>query len=112
MSQAPTEVAEPPAPEPPAPESPVDPDRYARPAFIAFVAAELFALVFYMTISRPMWFYLDEWDFLANRTGGNLDDLFRAAQRALGDHSRARCTAGCGGSSACTATGRTNSSSC
>ena len=49
-----------------------------RPAFIAFLGAELVALVFYMAISRPMWFYLDEWDFLANRTGGNLHDLFRA----------------------------------
>jgi len=49
-----------------------------RPAFIAFIGAELVALLFYMTISRPMWFYLDEWDFLANRTGGNLHDLFRA----------------------------------
>ena len=29
-------------------------------------------------ISRPMWFYLDEWDFLANRTAFNLGDLFRA----------------------------------
>jgi hypothetical protein len=25
-----------------------------------------------------MWFYLDEWDFLADRTAFNLDDLFRA----------------------------------
>lgn len=49
-----------------------------RPAFIAFLGAELVALVFYMVVSRPMWFYLDEWDFLANRTGGNLHDLFRA----------------------------------
>jgi hypothetical protein len=73
MPQAPTEGSE-----PPALESPVAPDRYARPAFIAFIAAELSALVFYMTLSRPMWFYLDEWDFLANRTGGNLGDLFRA----------------------------------
>ncbi len=49
-----------------------------RPAFVAFLGAEAVALVFYMWISRPMWFYLDEWDFLANRTGGSMEDLFRA----------------------------------
>ena len=43
-----------------------------------FLLAELVALVFYMAISRQMWFYLDEWDFLANRTAFNLGDLFRA----------------------------------
>jgi hypothetical protein len=49
-----------------------------RPALLAFFGAELVALVFYMAVSRPMWFYLDEWDFLSNRTAGNLNDLFRA----------------------------------
>lgn len=53
-------------------------DKHARPALIAFLVAELGAAIFYMSVSRPMWFYLDEWDFLADRTGGNLGDLFRA----------------------------------
>ena len=53
-------------------------DPFRRSAFIAFVLAEIGAFVFYFVISRPMWFYLDEWDFLANRTGGNAGDLFRA----------------------------------
>jgi hypothetical protein len=53
------------------------PDRAEPLARGVFVFAEACALVFYVVISRPMWFYLDEWDFLANRTGGNLGDLFR-----------------------------------
>jgi hypothetical protein len=43
-----------------------------------FLLGELVALVIYTLISRPMWFFLDEWDFLADRTGGNLGDLLRA----------------------------------
>jgi hypothetical protein len=43
-----------------------------------FLLGELVALVFYVVISRPMWFYLDEWDFLASRTAWNIGDLFRA----------------------------------
>src|SRR4051794_2271391 len=57
---------------------PGSPDPQARWAFRAFLAAEVVALVFYMQILRPMWFYLDEWDFLANRTAFNVHDLFRA----------------------------------
>jgi hypothetical protein len=53
-------------------------DSSRRAAFVVFLLAELGALVFYGVISRPMWFYLDEWDFLAGRTAGNLSDLFRA----------------------------------
>src|SRR3954451_6373055 len=53
-------------------------DWHARWAFRAFLAAEAVAFVFYMQISRPMWFYLDEWDFLANRTAFDAHDLFRA----------------------------------
>ena len=41
-----------------------------------------------------MWFFLDEWDFLANRTGCNLARPVRGAQRALGDAARSSCTAG------------------
>ena len=112
MSQAPTEASEPPAPEPPAPESPVASDRYARPAFIVFMVAELVALVFYMTISRPMWFYLDEWDFLANRTGGNLGDLFRAHNEHWVTIPGAGVPRDVVARRPATATGRTNSSSC
>ncbi len=49
----------------------------ARSALIVFLSAEVVALVYYMVISRKMWFFLDEWDFIAARTGGNLGDLFR-----------------------------------
>jgi hypothetical protein len=47
------------------------------PAAIFFVIGEIVAFFVYVAISRPMWFFLDEWDFLAGRTGGNLGDLFR-----------------------------------
>ena len=48
----------------------------AGTAFSVFLFGEIIALVFYMYISRPMWFFLDEWDFLANRTAFNVHDLF------------------------------------
>jgi hypothetical protein len=48
----------------------------AGTALSVFLFGELGALVFYMYISRPMWFFLDEWDFLANRTAFNVHDLF------------------------------------
>src|ERR1700748_655039 len=53
-------------------------DGAERAARGVFLAGEAVALVFYVVISRPMWFYLDEWDFLANRTAWNVGDLFRA----------------------------------
>jgi hypothetical protein len=53
-------------------------DPAERAALITFLAAEAVALVIYVVISRPMWFYLDEWDFLADRTAFDLGDLFRA----------------------------------
>ena len=81
VSQESSRSSDPPEPDaatpPPAPAPPAH-SSAERPAFFTFLGAEAVALVFYMSISRPMWFYLDEWDFLANRTGGNLDDLFRA----------------------------------
>jgi len=49
-----------------------------RAALITFLAAEAVAFVIYVVVSRPMWFYLDEWDFLADRTAFNVGDLFRA----------------------------------
>jgi hypothetical protein len=48
-----------------------------RGAFVIFMLGELCALVFYLVVSRPMWFFQDEWDFLANRTAFNLHDLFQ-----------------------------------
>jgi len=47
-------------------------------ALFVFLLAEAVAFVFYAVVSRPMWFYLDEWDFLADRTAWNIHDLFRA----------------------------------
>ena len=41
-----------------------------------FVAVIALAFVRYAVAGRKVWFFYDEWDFLANRTGGNLHDLF------------------------------------
>ena len=49
----------------------------AGTALTVFLFGEVVALGFYMFISRPMWFFLDEWDFLANRTAFNLHDVFQ-----------------------------------
>jgi hypothetical protein len=49
-----------------------------RSALSFFAVGEIVALIFYVTVSRPMWFFQDEWDFLAGRTAFNLGDLFRA----------------------------------
>jgi len=54
---------------------PASSEPYARTVFFL---AEFVAFVYYLAISRQMWFYLDEWDFLSNRTAFNLGDLFRA----------------------------------
>jgi hypothetical protein len=50
----------------------------AGTALSVFLFGEIVALGFYMYISRPMWFFIDEWDFLANRTAFNLHDVFEA----------------------------------
>src|SRR5258708_25681362 len=50
----------------------------AGSALFFFMLGEFAALAYYMYISRPMWFFLDEWDFLANRTAFNVHDLFVA----------------------------------
>ena len=44
---------------------------------MAFAAVQVFALVFWLNAGRLEWFYLDEWDFLAQRKATNLGDLFR-----------------------------------
>ena len=49
-------------------------DRAALGSFVAVVGA---ALVYYLTIARGEWFRADDWYFIAGRTAGNLDDLFR-----------------------------------
>jgi hypothetical protein len=48
-----------------------------RAPVIVFAAVQLFALVFWLNAGRLEWFYLDEWDFLAQRKATNLGDLFR-----------------------------------
>ena len=37
-----------------------------RAPFLAFGAVLVFAFFFWMNAGRAEWFYLDEWDFLAN----------------------------------------------
>src|SRR5262249_16118581 len=46
-------------------------------ALAFFVVAEFVAFGAIMHVTRHQWFFLDEWDFLAGRTAGNLGDLFR-----------------------------------
>ncbi len=48
-----------------------------RAPFLVFAAVQLFALVFWLNAGRLEWFYLDEWDFLAQRKATSLGDLFR-----------------------------------
>ena len=42
-----------------------------------FAAVQVFALFFWLNAGRLEWFYLDEWDFLAQRKATNLGDLLR-----------------------------------
>src|SRR5262245_44385574 len=50
---------------------------HTRLAFLAFAVVEAVAGALYMRVGRRMWFWGDEWDFLAARTAGDLGDLFR-----------------------------------
>lgn len=50
----------------------------SRRAFTALIAIEIAALFFFMLAARGLWFWADEWDFLAARTAGNAADLIRA----------------------------------
>jgi hypothetical protein len=60
------------------PESSEAPDRQARPALIAFVVYLVLAVPLVLFgVGRYMWFFHDEWNFLSDRTMGNLDDLLR-----------------------------------
>jgi hypothetical protein len=62
-------------PLPPHPDRSIDSQR--RLAFWVFVAAQALIFVALLWTFRGRWFIADEWDFLAARTGGNLDSLFR-----------------------------------
>ncbi len=42
---------------------------------VAFVVVELLAFAFYLVRGRGLWFTHDEWDFLANRTAGDINDV-------------------------------------
>jgi hypothetical protein len=50
---------------------------HRRLACLAFAVVEAVALPVYMLLGRGMWFWHDEWDFLAARSAGDLGDLFR-----------------------------------
>ena len=47
-----------------------------RSAAAAFVLVEVVGFVFYLVAARKIWFFRDDWDFLAGR-GLNFDDLVR-----------------------------------
>jgi hypothetical protein len=48
-----------------------------RAPLVLFVAIEATGLPLLLWFGRGGWFVFDEWDLLADRTGGNLGDLFR-----------------------------------
>jgi hypothetical protein len=50
----------------------------ARAALVAFVLFALAMVPLLVHWGDKWWFWADDWDFLATRTGGNLGDLFRA----------------------------------
>lgn len=50
----------------------------ARVALVTFGVVEVASLPLLAFWGRRWWFWADDWDFLAARTGGNLGDLFRA----------------------------------
>ena len=68
------------------------PGRSARAAIWAFSAVEAGAFVFYFVLARSEWFFLDEWDFLANRTAFNVHDLFVNRENA---HDQSNLRWGC-----------------
>jgi len=49
----------------------------ARIALLTFVAFEVAIVPLLLHWGRKWWFWADDWDFLAARTGGSLGDLFR-----------------------------------
>ena len=57
--------------------APFTTDRSARPALWVFIALVVAAVPLYLVLGRRQWFFLDDWDFLAQRTSGSPSDLFR-----------------------------------
>jgi hypothetical protein len=52
-------------------------NRSVRLAGLAFVAVLGVALVLFLVFGHSQWFFLDDWDFLANRDARDLGDLLR-----------------------------------
>ena len=48
-----------------------------RAALLVFIAAEVAAFGLILVLGRNRWFFNDDWDFLAQRTAGEVNDLFR-----------------------------------
>jgi hypothetical protein len=55
---------------------PVRPRPGDRGAEWTFLAVGVGASVFYLAVGRRLWFFNDEWDFLAGRTIGSFHSLF------------------------------------
>jgi hypothetical protein len=53
-------------------------DRAPRAAVAVFAAAVVAAFGLYLWAGKDEWFYLDEWDFLAGRDGGDITDVLRS----------------------------------
>ena len=51
---------------------------HRRAPLVVFGAVEFTAFVIWLNVGRSGWFYIDEWDFLAGRSAGNLGDVFRS----------------------------------
>lgn len=51
--------------------------RANRGAFAALMITVVVAFPLIMYLGREQWFFLDEWDFLANRDGGDFGDLMK-----------------------------------
>jgi hypothetical protein len=63
------------ADERPVPAAPLD--RGARVALLVFVGIVVISFPVLLKLGHYRWFWNDEWEFLAGRTGGDLGDLFR-----------------------------------
>jgi hypothetical protein len=57
--------------------APATTDRSARLALWVFVALVVAAVPLYLVLGRRQWFFLDDWDFLADRDAMSLHDLLR-----------------------------------
>jgi hypothetical protein len=49
----------------------------ARGALVVFGVLAVASVPLYLAFARDAWFFLDEWDFLSDRTAGNVGDLLR-----------------------------------